>query len=170
LKNPFGSPKVCGWRKANRCRIECRPYHFPSTEIQIDGGLQGDIGCRLGQVAKASRRIAMNRMKWLLGVVAVAMILSVAGYAVADDAKTISGKSSCGGCSGVVKGCCVMLTDSNGDRWVLRGDSDSLKAAFKARHDGKTMTATLADEPVAKKDGDGKEYKEVKVSDVKIDS
>jgi hypothetical protein len=112
----------------------------------------------------------MYRMKWLVLVVAVAVILSVGSHAVAGDAKTVSGKSSCGGCSGVVKGCCVMLTDRDGMRWVLRGESDSLKAAFKARHAGKTMTATLADEPATKKDGDGKEYKEVKVSEVKIGS
>jgi hypothetical protein len=63
-----------------------------------------------------------------------------------------------------------MLTDSDGVRWILRGNSRSLKAAFQARKSGKTMTATLASKPVSKKDKDGKEYKEVKVSGVKIGS
>lgn len=113
----------------------------------------------------------MNWMKWLVLVAVVALVVGVGTYGMADDAaKTVNGKASCGGCDGVVKGCCVMLTDSDGVRWVLRGESESLKAAFKARHGKKTMTATLAGEPVAKKDGDGKEYKEVKVSEVKIGS
>jgi hypothetical protein len=86
----------------------------------------------------------------------------------ADTAKTVTGTSSCGGCTGVVKGCCVLLTDKDGVRWVLRGDSKSLKAAFKERHEGKTMTATLTGTPVTKKGKDGKDYKEVKVSEVKI--
>ena len=86
----------------------------------------------------------------------------------AEAAKTISGKSSCGGCTGGVEGCCVLLTDTDGIRWVLRGNSDILKAAFKVRHEGKTMTATLAGTPVTKKGKDGKDYKEVKVSEVKI--
>jgi hypothetical protein len=70
----------------------------------------------------------------------------------------------------VVKGCCVLLTDDDGVRWILRGNSESLKAAFKERHSGKAMTATLAGTPVTKKGKDGKDYKEVKVSDVKIGS
>ena len=113
----------------------------------------------------------MKRMQWLVLAVVAAIILGLGSYVVAADAaKTISGKSSCGGCSGVVQGCCVLLTDKDGGRWILRGDADALKAAFKARHSGKSMTATLAEEPVSKKDSDGKEYKEVKVSDVKIGS
>ena len=50
----------------------------------------------------------------------------------------------------------------------MQGDSDSLKAVFKARHSGKSVTATLAGKPVSEKGGDGKDYKEVKVSEVKI--
>jgi hypothetical protein len=112
----------------------------------------------------------MSWQKWPVLLLAMAVILSFGVLAVADEAKTVSGKSSCGGCDGVVKGCCVMLTDGSGVRWILRGDSPGLKAAFKARHGGKTMTATLAGEPVTKKDGEGKEYKEVKVSGVKAGS
>jgi hypothetical protein len=113
----------------------------------------------------------MSWMKWSVLVLAMAVVLSLGNYVMADDAaKTISGKSNCGGCTGVVQGCCVMLTDSGGIRWVLRGDSECLKEAFKVRHSGKTMTATLTGEPATKKGGDGKEYKEVKVSAVKVGS
>ena len=102
----------------------------------------------------------------------VALVLAVgAQRAWADDAaKKVSGKASCGGCSGVVKGCCVMLTDADGDRWILRGDSKILKKAFAARHSGKSMTATYADEPTTKKGKDGKDYKEVTVKEVKVKS
>jgi hypothetical protein len=113
----------------------------------------------------------MRWMKCSVVILALVLVLSFGSHVMAEDgAKTISGKSSCGGCSGVVKGCCVLLTDSDGGRWVLRGDGASLKAAFSTRHAGKKMTATLAGEPVTKKDGDGKEYKEVKVSEVKVGS
>ncbi|MGA2064483.1 MAG: hypothetical protein ABSG86_05925 [Thermoguttaceae bacterium] len=113
----------------------------------------------------------MNRMK-LVGLVVVAvLVLGLGAYATAADTPTsVTGKSTCGGCSGVVTGCCVMLTDKDGVRWILRGDSPSLKAAFAARHDDKTMTATLTGAPATKKGKDGKDYKEVKVSDVKIAS
>jgi hypothetical protein len=114
----------------------------------------------------------MGRMKWTVLIVVVAMVLaSWATAAMAKDAaKTVTGKTSCGGCTGVVKGCCVLLTDKDGTRWVLRGDSDSAKAAFKVRHSGKAMTATLAGEPESKKGNDGKAYKEVKVSEIKVGS
>ena len=113
----------------------------------------------------------MKSMKWLVPMVVVAMVLGLVGYAMAADApKTITGTSSCGGCSGVASGCCVLLTDKDGGRWVLKGDSESVKAAFQARSEGKTMTATLAGKPVTKKGNDGKDYKEVKVSKVKIES
>ncbi|MGD0896384.1 MAG: hypothetical protein ABR915_01025 [Thermoguttaceae bacterium] len=111
----------------------------------------------------------MNSVKWLSLIVVVALVLGLGAYAVADDAaKTVTGKSSCGGCTGVAASCCVLLTDKDGGRWVLSGDSESLKAAFKVRSSGKTMTATLAGKPVSKKSSDGKEYKEVKVSEVSI--
>ncbi len=117
----------------------------------------------------------MNRVRWSVVMLALAAFVGLATFALADDApkdeaKTVTGKSSCGGCDGVVKGCCVMLTDDGGLRWILRGDSESLKAAFKARHGGKSMTATLAGKAETKKDKDGKEYKEVKVSEVKVNS
>ena len=95
----------------------------------------------------------------------------VSGRALAADVKTVSGKSGCAHCSGTVAGdCALMLTAADGTKWVLTGDSDSYKAAMKARTAGKTMTATLAGEPATKKGADGKEYKEAKVSDVKIEA
>jgi len=112
-------------------------------------------------------------MNWAkVSVFGLALVVAVgAQRAWADDAaKVISGKTSCGGCSGVVKGCCVMVTDGDGARWILRGDSKILKEAFAARHSGKTVTATLAGEPATKKGKDGKDYKEVKVKDVKVSS
>jgi hypothetical protein len=110
-------------------------------------------------------------MKWLGLMVVVVLVLGLSVQATAaEKAKTVSGKTSCGGCSGVTDKCCLLLTDKDGARWALTGDSDSLKAAFKARHDGKTVTATLAGKPVTKKGGDGKDYFEVKVSDVKVGS
>ncbi len=58
----------------------------------------------------------MNWAKVSVFGLALALVVALgAQRAWADDAaKTISGKASCGGCSGVVKGCCVMLTDSDG--------------------------------------------------------
>ncbi len=122
----------------------------------------------------------MNWTKWLGLVVAGALVLGLGlgnsamatdtGKTAGDSAKTIVGKADCGGCSGVVEGCCVMLTDKAGDRWILRGDSKTLKAAFKLRHSGKTMTATLAGKPETKTGKDGKEYKEVQVSAVQVAS
>ena len=113
----------------------------------------------------------MNSMKWLVPIVVLAVVLGLVGYSVAADTpKTITGTSSCGGCSGVAQGCCVLLTDKDGGRWVLKGDDESVKSAFQARSEGKKMTATLTGKPVTKKGKDGKDYKEVKVSKVKIES
>jgi len=114
----------------------------------------------------------MHLVKRFALCLAAGLVLTLAAHqAKADDAATtVTGKSSCGGCSGVVKGCCVMLTDTDGGRWILRGDSDVLKAAFAARHSGKTMTATIDGAAAVKKDSDGKEYKEVKVTAVTIGS
>ena len=114
----------------------------------------------------------MNSVKWL-GLMVVVLVLGLAANAVATDAakaKTITGTPSCGGCSGVTGSCCVLLTDKDGVRWALTGDSESLKAAFAARHGAKSMTATLAGKPVTKKGNDGKDYNEVKVSEVKVKS
>jgi len=115
-------------------------------------------------------------MKRSLFAIAVAM-LSLAVWSnvaraedkKADAPKTVSGKSECATCSGVTSaGHNVMLVDKDGTRWVLVGDSESYKKAHEVRKAGKTMTATLAGEPTTKKDESGKEYKEVKVSDIKI--
>ena len=114
----------------------------------------------------------MKRSHVLSALLLVAA-LGFAGFARAadDKAKTVSGKSECATCSGVTAdGHAIMLVDAKGVRWVLVGDSDSYKAASKVRKDDKKMTATLAGDPVTKKDDNGKEYKEVKVSDVKVES
>jgi hypothetical protein len=104
-----------------------------------------------------------------LGVMVLGLFSS-STLAAEKAAKTISGKSDCATCSGVTKaGHNIMLTDKDGERWVLIGDSESYKKAHEVRHDEKKMTATLAGEPVTKKDDNGKEYKEVKVSDVKVE-
>ena len=113
----------------------------------------------------------MKRMQWLVLVVVAALVVSLGAYAGAADAgKTLTGTSSCGGCTGVAGSCCLLLTDKDGGRWVLKGDSESFKAAFKARSAGKTMTATVIGKPTTKKGNDGNPYKEVKVSAVKIES
>jgi hypothetical protein len=114
----------------------------------------------------------------ILTALGLALVLAFSAHALAKDekkaeTKTISGKSACAECDGVVKhgdAMHIMLTDKAGTRWVLIGDSASYKEAHKARMDGKTMTATLAGDPVTKKGEDGKEYKEVKVSDVKVEA
>ena len=109
----------------------------------------------------------MNRLLGLGLVVAMALVLSIQPRAaVADDAaKTISGKVSCGGCDGVAKGCCVMLTAQDGTRWILRGPA--AQKVFNDRHSGKAYTATYAGDPAAKQGKDGKEYKEVTATEVK---
>ena len=105
---------------------------------------------------------------------ALAMGLALAlcaNFAKADAPKTVTGKSACATCSGVTSaGHNVMLITPDGERWVLTADKDnaSYKAAHDVRKEDKTMTATLAGDPVTKKDANGKEYKEVKVSEIKI--
>ena len=113
----------------------------------------------------------MKRLN-VLCAFAVLMSLACASLVKAEEkAKTVQGKSACATCSGVTaSGHALMLVDAKGQRWVLTGDSESYKAAQKVRTDEKTMTATLAGDPVVKKDENGKEYKEAKVSDVKIES
>ena len=112
----------------------------------------------------------------LLTVLGLALVLAFSAGALAKEdkkaeTKTITGKSGCSECDGVTKaGHNILLTDKDGNRWVLIGDSDSYKEAHKVRMDGKKMTATLAGEPVTKKGEDGKDYKEVKVSDVKVEA
>lgn len=109
----------------------------------------------------------MTRLNWSAMLVAVTLALGAYAWAEQQAPKTVSGKVSCGGCAGVAEKCSVMLTDKDGARWVLLGDSEAMKKAFKDRHSDKTLTATLAGEPVAKKTKDGKEYKEAKVADIK---
>ena len=113
----------------------------------------------------------MKRSTVLFAVAVLAAFAMSNAARAADAPKTITGKSSCATCSGVTEsGHALMLVTSAGERWVLIGDSDSYKSAHDVRKQDKTMTATLAGEPVVKKDADGKEYKEVKVSDVKVES
>ncbi|HEV8378874.1 MAG TPA: hypothetical protein VGP99_08485 [Tepidisphaeraceae bacterium] len=112
----------------------------------------------------------------LLTALGVALVLAFSAGALAKEekkaeTKTISGKSACAECDGVTKaGHNIMLVDKDGTRWVLIGDSASYKEAHKVRHEGKTMTATYAGDPQVKKGEDGKDYKEVKVSDVKVEA
>jgi hypothetical protein len=115
----------------------------------------------------------MNRsplLALLAGALSLALWAAPAAAAdKADKPKTVAGKSACATCDGVTAAKHqIMLVAEDGTRWVLVGDSDSYKAAHKERKAGKPMTATLAGEPVTKKDDAGKEYKEVKVSDVKV--
>ena len=107
----------------------------------------------------------------------VAGVLSLglsANFAMAEkaDKKTVSGKSACATCDGVTKAAHhVMIVAEDGTRWVLTPDSkenESYKAAHKVRKGGEKMTATLAGEPETKKDDKGKEYKEAKVSEIKV--
>ena len=112
-------------------------------------------------------------MKQIFMVLFAAVLsLGFAGLSRAEEkAKTVSGTSACATCSGVTDaGHAIMLVDAKGSRWVLIGDSDSYKAAHKVRQDDKKMTATLAGEVTVKKDEKGKEYNEVKVTDIKIES
>ena len=113
----------------------------------------------------------MKRFNVLYAVAILAAFACASLVRAEDKTKTVSGKSECATCSGVTaSGHNIMLVDDKGARWVLVGDSDSYKAASKVRKDDKKMTATLAGDPVSKKDENGKEYKEVKVSDVKVES
>ena len=107
------------------------------------------------------------------GVLSVALMGT---WSIADDAKetkTVSGKSSCAQCDGIPtsKKHEIMVVDKDGMRWVLLADKESkgYKEAHKVRKDGKTISAQLAGEPQVKKDDNGKEYKEVKVSEVKVE-
>ncbi len=113
----------------------------------------------------------MARLNLTVLAALMAMALS-AQFVKADSAsKTITGTSACATCSGVTDaGHQIMLTTRDGERWVLIGNSDSYKKAHDVRDDGKKMTATLAGDPVKKQDAKGKDYFEVKVSDVKIDA
>jgi hypothetical protein len=121
----------------------------------------------------------MKRFLTILAVVCISGGIAFAEDKAADKkkgdkpaakAKTVSGKSACATCEGLTaKGHQILLTANDGTRWVLVGNGAAYDAAHKVRDEGKKMTATLAGEPVTKKDEAGKEYKEVKISDIKID-
>jgi hypothetical protein len=107
----------------------------------------------------------------IIALTFVACLWTQSAHAEDQSPKTVTGKSACATCEGVThSGHNIMLIAKDGVRWVLIGSSSSYKSAASVRKEGKTMTATLDGEPVTKKDDDGKEYKEVKVSDVKIDA
>ncbi len=111
----------------------------------------------------------MRNRLWMLALVLTVMM--VGGRANASDEKTVTGKSGCAHCSGTIDGGCkLMLVAEDGTKWVLVGDSESYKAAMKARGAGKKMTATITGDIVMKKGADGSQYKEAKVSEVKIDA
>jgi hypothetical protein len=113
----------------------------------------------------------MNRRNLLALVVLTVVGFFAASSLHAADAKTVTGKSGCATCAGVTSdGHAILLTDKDGQRWVLLGSGDDYKAVHAVRKSGKTITATLAGDPVTKKDSDGKEYSEVKVSSIKIES
>jgi hypothetical protein len=121
----------------------------------------------------------MKRLLTILAVVCISGGIAFAEDKAADKkkadkstakAKTVSGKSGCATCEGLTdKGHQILIIADDGTRWVLTGDSASYKAAHKVRQDEKKMTAKLAGEPVTKKDDSGKEYKEAKVSEIKIE-
>ena len=122
----------------------------------------------------------MTRFLTILAVVCIS-----GGIAFAEDAeksadkkkgdkktetKTVSGKSGCATCDGLTaKGHQILLTADDGTRWVLEGSDADYKAAHKVRKEGKKMTATLSGEAQTKKDDSGKEYKEAKTSDIKVE-
>src|SRR5260221_3516569 len=124
-----------------------------------------------GRCSKESSMKQSRLLALAMGLLSLALWANFAHAAAdkAEAAKTITGKSECATCSGVTAaGHNVMLVDKDGTRWVLIGDSESYKKAHEVRKAGKAMTATLAGEPTTKKDATGKEYKEVKVSEIKI--
>lgn len=85
--------------------------------------------------------------------------------------KTVSGTSACAMCEGLpVADHAIMIKAKDGTRWVLLGDDkvEGYKKAFEDRMDGKQMTATLASAPETKKDNDGKEFKQAKISAIKV--
>ena len=104
-----------------------------------------------------------------MGILSLALWSNFAKAEKADAHKMVIGKSECATCSGVTTAeHQVMLVDKDGTRWVLVGKGDFYDKAHEVRKAGKTMTATLAGDPVTKKDASGHEYKEVPVSDIKI--
>ena len=92
-----------------------------------------------------------------------------AQQAASKEAKTVSGKSACATCEGVTDaGHNIMLVDEKGMRWVLVGSGDDYKKAHGVRQEGKQMKAQYKAQPKAKKDSDGKEYKEVEITKIEV--
>ena len=92
-----------------------------------------------------------------------------AQQAGSKEVKTVSGKSACATCEGVTDaGHNIMLVDGKGMRWVLLGKGDDYKKAHDVRQEGKAMKAMYKAEPKTKKDGDGKEYKEVEITKIEV--
>ena len=104
---------------------------------------------------------------------ALSLALGAASFAAdaKKEAKTVTGKSGCATCEGVTADeHAILLLAKDGTRWVLTAekDSEAYKKAHKVRQEGKEMVATLAGEPKTKKGEDGKEFKEAKISDIKV--
>ena len=92
-----------------------------------------------------------------------------AQQAASKEVKTVSGKSACATCDGVTDaGHNIMLVDEKGMRWVLVGSGDDYKKAHGVRSEGKQMKAQYKAQPKAKKDSDGKEYKEVEITKIEV--
>jgi uncharacterized membrane protein len=92
-----------------------------------------------------------------------------AQQAASKEVKTVSGKSACATCDGVTTaGHNIMLVDEKGMRWVLVGSGDDYKKAHGVRSEGKQMKAQYKAQPKAKKDSDGKEYKEVEITKIEV--
>ena len=92
-----------------------------------------------------------------------------AQQAASKEAKTVAGKSACATCEGVTDaGHNIMLVDEKGMRWVLVGAGDDYKKAHGVRQEGKQMKAQYKAQPKAKKDADGKEYKEVEITKIEV--
>ena len=92
-----------------------------------------------------------------------------AQQAASKEVKTVSGKSACATCDGVTAaGHNIMLVDEKGMRWVLVGSGDDYKKAHGVRSEGKQMKAQYKAQPKAKKDSDGKEYKEVEITKIEV--
>ena len=116
-------------------------------------------------------------MKIWMSLCAGTLALALTGaWAVAEDvkkeARTVTGKSSCAQCDGVTTAKHeIMIVDKDGGRWVLAKDKDSkgYEDVHKARKDGKNVVAKYTAEPETKKDAEGKEYKVVKVTEVKVE-
>jgi len=127
----------------------------------------------ISQSAPEYKESVMKRKSFFSLAFAILSLALCSNFANAAEkavpGKTVTGKSECATCSGVTSAeHQIMLVDKEGTRWVLIGKGDSYKKAHEVRKAGKTMTATLAGEPVTKKDSNGKEYKQVEISDITI--